>query len=100
MIHPYDWTFTPTDYKGTLTTEEKDEPEGKGWKDPPLLLRASPTTQAIDYEQLKVQEKILFYQDLILFEDELDDNGCSALSTKIVRPFPISSVFLTFLVIY
>ncbi len=38
----------------------------------------------IDYEKLKRRENINFFDDLILYEDELDDNGCSKLSVKIV----------------
>ena len=32
IVHPYDWTFTPTDYRGTLTPEAawKIEPSNKG----------------------------------------------------------------------
>ena len=39
----------------------------------------------IDYNQLKVQEKILFYEDIILFEDELADNGIAELRIKMVH---------------
>lgn len=38
----------------------------------------------IDYERLKMREKILFFDEVILYEDELDDNGCAVLSAKIV----------------
>ena len=41
----------------------------------------------INYEKLKIEEKMLFYDDVVLFEDELDDNGCSKLSVK-VRVMP------------
>ena len=67
IVHPYDWTFTPTNYKGTVT-ESVD---------------VSTTKDQIDYEKLKEREKILFYKDIVLYEDELDDNGCSKLSVKI-----------------
>jgi len=40
--------------------------------------------ERIDVEQLKVRDKINFYSDLILFEDELHDSGCSMLGVKIV----------------
>ena len=42
------------------------------------------TEERIDYEKLKQKEQILFFEDVILYEDELDDNGCSKLSAKIV----------------
>ena len=67
IVHPFDWTYTPSDYKGTVSTS----------------VRTSETEDRIDYEKLKVRERILFYEDLVLYEDELDDNGCSKLSVKI-----------------
>ena len=33
---------------------------------------------------MKLREKILFFDEVILYEDELDDNGCAVLSSKIV----------------
>ena len=41
-------------------------------------------SERIDYEKLKAQERIAFYADIILFEDELADNGAAILSVKIV----------------
>ena len=35
-------------------------------------------------EKLKIREQIHFYADILLFEDELGDNGHSMLSVKIV----------------
>ena len=49
----------------------------------------------IDYEKLKQQEKILFYDDLILFEDELADNGIAQMRIKLVSllcTFDLASV--------
>ena len=37
----------------------------------------------INYEKLKIQEKILFFDEVVLYEDELDDNGCTKLSVKL-----------------
>lgn len=42
------------------------------------------TDERIDMEKLKVREQIHFYADILLFEDELGDNGHSMLSVKIV----------------
>ena len=47
-------------------------------------LQVEPTDARIDLEKLKVREKIHFYADIVLFEDELGDNGHSGLSVKIV----------------
>ena len=49
-----------------------------------LCVQVVPTTEKIDVEKLKVREKIHFYADILLFEDELSDNGCSMLRVKIV----------------
>jgi len=68
VVHPYDWTFT-TDYSGTIAHQKE--------------LRIEETEEKIDYEKLKIEERILFYDEVILYEDELDDNGCTKLSTKI-----------------
>ena len=42
------------------------------------------TDERIDMEKLKKREKIHFYQDLLLYEDELGDNGIANLSVKMV----------------
>jgi len=73
VINPFDWTFT-TNYMGSLFCKS----EG---------LKVSATAQRIDMEKLKEKEKILFYDDILLFEDELADNGCAFLSVK-VRAMP------------
>jgi len=46
---------------------------------------AESTEEDIDYDKLKEREKILFFDEVILYEDELDDNGCAKLFSKIVR---------------
>ncbi|XP_008481997.1 TIP41-like protein [Diaphorina citri] len=65
-IHPFDWTYS-TDYAGTLVGDWAIEK----------------TSLQIDLEKLKQREKIHFYQDLILYEDELHDNGIAKCSVKI-----------------
>ena len=42
------------------------------------------TDERINLEKLKRKDKIMFYTDLTLFEDELHDNGIAALSIKMV----------------
>ncbi|XP_015596112.1 TIP41-like protein [Cephus cinctus] len=64
-VKPFDWTFT-TDYMGTMTGFEIRE-----------------TDERIDVEKLRRKEKIVFYHDLTLFEDELHDNGIAVSSVKI-----------------
>ncbi|XP_008106054.1 TIP41-like protein isoform X2 [Anolis carolinensis] len=69
VLKPYDWTYT-TDYKGTLLGDT-------------LKLKVSPTTEHIDTEKLKAREQIMFFEEVLLFEDELHDHGVSSLSVKI-----------------
>ena len=42
------------------------------------------TNERIDIEKLKVTESILYYADVLMYEDELADNGRSLLNAKIV----------------
>ncbi|KAG8437758.1 hypothetical protein GDO86_008458 [Hymenochirus boettgeri] len=78
VVKPYDWTYT-TDYKGTLLGEN-------------LTFKVTPTSERINTEKLKAREQIMFFEDVLLFEDELHDHGVSSLSVKI-RVMP-SSFFL------
>ncbi|XP_046672088.1 TIP41-like protein [Homalodisca vitripennis] len=65
-IQSFDWTFS-TDYCGSLSGN---------WTVESTELR-------IDMERLKQKEKILFYHEVNLFEDELHDNGIASLNVKI-----------------
>lgn len=78
IVKPYDWTYT-TDYKGTLLGND-------------LKFNVVTTTERIDTEKLKTREQITFFEEVLLFEDELHDHGVSGLSVKI-RVMP-SSFFL------
>ncbi|XP_064628361.1 TIP41-like protein [Lineus longissimus] len=69
VIKPFDWTYT-TDYQGTLFGTEGNE------------IKCFASDERIDIEKLKVKEQILYYADLLLFEDELADNGSSTLNVK------------------
>ncbi|KAH9499031.1 hypothetical protein Btru_005469 [Bulinus truncatus] len=80
VVSPFDWTFT-TDYRGTIFEEK------------PESLKVFPTNERIDIEKLKLKEPIHFYEDVLLFEDELSDNGTSMLSVK-VRVMPTSFFIL------
>ena len=68
VVKPYDWTFTPRGYKGRVEGAKAD---------------VVGTSERIDYEKLKRREKILFFDEVILYEDELDDNGSAVLNVKI-----------------
>ncbi|RDW59654.1 TOR signaling pathway protein TipA-like protein [Coleophoma cylindrospora] len=67
VVKPFDWSYS-TDYKGTIVrgkdfTEDESEPI-------PIAL-------------LKRQDPILFFEEVVLYESELDDNGVSILSCKL-----------------
>ena len=67
VSHPFDWTFT-TDYAGTVFG----------------VATAESTDLRIDMEKLKQKEKILFFDEIHLYEDELADHGCASCSIKVV----------------
>ncbi|XP_072231768.1 TIP41-like protein [Leuresthes tenuis] len=79
VMRPYDWTYT-TDYRGTLL--------GEG-----MQIKVTETAERIDIEKLKARENILFFDEVLLFEDELHDHGVSMLSVKI-RVMPTSFFLL------
>lgn len=66
-VKQYDWSFA-TDYQGTFNKS----------------IRCEDTEEKIDIFKLMKKEKILFYHDLTLFEDELHDHGIATCSVKIV----------------
>ncbi|KAE9367557.1 TIP41-domain-containing protein [Stipitochalara longipes BDJ] len=66
VVKPFDWSYT-TDYKGTVT---KGKPFEVG-------------AELIPIELLKRPDPILFFEEVVLFESELDDNGISILSCKL-----------------
>jgi type 2A phosphatase activator TIP41 len=45
---------------------------------------ASATPEKIPLDKLKQPDPILYYNELVLYEDELSDNGDSSLSIKLV----------------
>lgn len=66
-MKPFDWSYS-TDYKGTVKSE-------------PATFQ--PTDVEIPIELLKQPDPILFFDDVMLYEDELADNGISMLSCKV-----------------
>ncbi|KAF9435280.1 hypothetical protein BGZ76_006577 [Entomortierella beljakovae] len=69
-VKPYDWTYS-TKYNGTILSDNQFE---------------KTTSETIDIEQLKKPDPIFFYDENILFEDELADNGTAVLTTKMKIP--------------
>ncbi|OMO73969.1 TIP41-like protein [Corchorus capsularis] len=88
VILDYDYTFT-TPYCGSEMVELDADKHGSGgssgihWED---------CKEQIDVAALALKEPILFYDEVVLYEDELADNGVSLLTVK-VRVMP-SSWFL------
>ena len=78
MVEPYDWTYT-TDFRGAVTGG----------------LKTVDSTERIDLDKLKVREEIKFYSEIYLYEDELDDNGCTRCVAKVVRVRVIVRVRVT-----
>jgi type 2A phosphatase activator TIP41 len=66
VVKPFDWSYT-TDYKGTIT-------KGKEFQ---------PNPEPIPIELLKRPDPILFFEEVVLYESELDDNGISIVSCKL-----------------
>ncbi|KAJ1667930.1 Tap42 interacting protein [Coemansia sp. RSA 1813] len=66
VIKPFDWTFS-TRYQGSVSGG----------------LSFAASDSGIDYSKLMVKESILFYDENVLYEDDLGDNGTSQLSYKI-----------------
>lgn len=67
MVKPFDWSYS-TDYKGSLLA---DSPS------------FSPSQIPIPVELLKRPDPILFFDEIMLYEDEMADNGITLLSCKI-----------------
>jgi type 2A phosphatase activator TIP41 len=67
VVKPFDWSYT-TDYKGSIHSEGP---------------RFEETSKPIPLDLLRRPDPILFYDDVMLYEDELADNGIAMLSCKI-----------------
>ena len=91
-VRPYDWSYS-TSYRGTETKEagvDKSEKAEKEEKEERQLNGDASTQQrleetaehALPLELLRRRDPILFNDDVILYESELDDNGISILRVK------------------
>lgn len=78
-VKPFDWSYTPQDYRGSMA------PGSAEWQE---------TKTEIPLELLKRPDPILFFDDVILYEDELADNGIAMLSVKI-RVMPARLLLLS-----
>lgn len=67
VVKPFDWSYS-TDYKGTLRLSS------------PVF---ESSTSSIPLDLLKKRDPIVFFDEVILYEDEMADNGITTLSCKI-----------------
>ncbi|KAI9843695.1 MAG: hypothetical protein M1837_006163 [Sclerophora amabilis] len=67
VVKPFDWSYT-SDYRGTTRSDKH-------------IFQS--TTDSIPLSLLKRQDPILFFDEVMLYEDELADNGIAMLSCKI-----------------
>ncbi|KAL9092063.1 MAG: hypothetical protein Q9159_001062 [Coniocarpon cinnabarinum] len=67
VVKPFDWSYS-TDYKGTVA---RDGPQFQA------------STKPIPLDLLKRPDPIKFFDEVMLYEDELADNGITMLSIKI-----------------
>ncbi|KAL8704618.1 MAG: hypothetical protein Q9201_002204 [Fulgogasparrea decipioides] len=67
VVKPFDWSYS-TDYKGTERSRSN-------------LLQ--PSNKAIPLELLKRPDPIIFFDEVMLYEDEMADNGITLLSCKL-----------------
>lgn len=70
VVRPFDWTYSTT-YCGT------EEPGSERER------RLEKSEKQIPLELLKRRDPILFFDEVMLYESELDDNGISILSVKL-----------------
>ncbi|KAK1523235.1 hypothetical protein CPAR01_14088 [Colletotrichum paranaense] len=81
VVKPYDWSYS-TEYRGTL--EEPTGTAGAQQEGQESKNKLEETTaRMIPLELLKRRDPILFFDDVVLFESELDDNGISIVSVKV-----------------
>lgn len=78
VVKPFDWSYS-TEYRGTVVMEE-----GAGGSNTTTPKKSfTPSDQPIPLELLKRRDPILFFDDVILYESEMDDNGISIYSVKV-----------------
>ena len=67
VVKPFDWSYS-TDYKGSVSSD------GHGFQ---------PSDAPIPLDLLRRPDPILFFDEVVLYEDEMADNGITMLSCKI-----------------
>ncbi|KAI8966345.1 TIP41-domain-containing protein [Daldinia sp. FL1419] len=101
VVRPYDWSYSTT-YRGTVIPPSSRDVPPTGAADDDGSNEASkgpmqqepsekqtdrfsfaPSHNPIPIELLKRRDPILFFDEVMLYESELDDNGISVLSVKV-----------------
>ncbi|KAI0549462.1 TIP41-like family-domain-containing protein [Xylaria curta] len=99
VVRPFDWSYSTT-YKGTVvpgtvsetgtgtdntdaTSVENTAAKTDSSSSSSRRLDFAPTDKPIPIELLKRRDPIRFFDDVVLYESELDDNGISILSVKL-----------------
>lgn len=77
VVKPFDWSYT-TAYRGDEAPALRGPAAGRR-----LEGAAGPAAKEIPLELLKRRDPILFFDEVVLFESELDDNGISIFSCKV-----------------
>lgn len=67
VVKPFDWSYS-TEYRGTVSPDKA---------------QLASTDRQIPLELLKRRDPILFFDDVMLYESEMDDNGISIFSVKL-----------------
>lgn len=67
VVKPFDWSYS-TDYKGTEQSPS---------------IHLEPSDTPIPLELLKRPDPIIFFDEIMLYEDEMADNGITALTCKL-----------------
>lgn len=85
VVKPYDWSYS-TEYAGTVGAREDQQqldgtsPEATAG---PAIPQFQPTEKKIPVELLQRRDPMLFFDEVVLYESELDDNGISMYSAKV-----------------
>ncbi|ODQ67233.1 TIP41-domain-containing protein [Nadsonia fulvescens var. elongata DSM 6958] len=72
VVKPFDWTYSVA-YSGNVTPSPNNTNQ----------ISFEVTEERIPIDKLKRPDPILFFDNMILYEDELSDNGSSVLDIKI-----------------
>ena len=86
VVKPFDWSYS-TDYKGTIPKKCTAATTTPKWQ-------FTPSVEPIPLHLLKRPDPILFFDEVMLYEDELADNGIAMMSCKI-RVMPARLLLLS-----